>query len=160
MARPPRKSAIAAKVSMSECPQRKCNAQLTLSDKPIANLTDNEDEDMQDAPQDVATPREDSQDIKDEVEDEEGDRDNDDEDGTPERDSVSRSGTPRRSGRGTSLIPRKRRLGRPPKNKLHSDDEDQKSGSDVATPVKRGRGGFRGHRGGRWGKPRGGPSHV
>jgi chromatin structure-remodeling complex protein RSC7 len=123
-------------------------------------LTDNEDEDMQDAPQDVATPREDSQDIKDEIEDEEGDRDNDDEDGTPARDSVSRSGTPRRSGRGTSLIPRKRRLGRPPKNKIHSDDEDQKSGSDVATPVKRGRGGFRGHRGGRWGKPRGGPSHV
>lgn len=126
----------------------------------MANLTDNEDEDMQDAPQDVATPREDSQDIKDEADDDEVDQDNDDEEGTPARDSISRSGTPRRSGRGISLLPRKRRLGRPPKNKPHSDDEEQKSGSDVATPVRRGRGGFRGHRGGRWGKPRGGPSHV
>lgn len=160
MARPPRKSAIAAKASMSEFPQQKCITQLTPSDKPIANLTDNEDEDMQDAPQDVATPREDSQDIKDDPEDEDGERNNDDEDGTPARDSVSRSGTPRKSGRGSSLIPRKRRLGRPPKNRPHSDDDDQKSGSDVATPVRRGRGGFRGHRGGRWGKPRGGPSHV
>ena len=115
---------------------------------------------MQDAPQDIATPRAESQDIKDDPEDEEGDQDNEDEDGTPARDSISRSATPRRPGRPASVLPRKRRLGRPPKNKPHSDDEDPKSGSDAATPVRRGRGGFRGHRGGRWGKPRGGPSHV
>jgi chromatin structure-remodeling complex protein RSC7 len=130
-------------------------------DKPMANLTDNEDEEMQDAPQDIATPREDSQDIKDDPDDDEVDQEDDDEAATPARDSVSRSGTPRRRGRAASLLPRKRRLGRPPKNKDQgSDDEDPKSGSDAPTPARRGRGGFRGHRGGRWGKPRGGPSHV
>lgn len=127
----------------------------------MANLTDNEDEEMQDAPQDTETPREDSQDIQDHHDEDDAEQDHDDEDATPARDSVSRSGTPRRSGRATSLLPRKRRLGRPPKSKpVGSDEDDAKSGSDVATPVRRGRGGFRGHRGGRWGKPRGGPSHV
>ncbi|KAI9673175.1 MAG: hypothetical protein M1817_003037 [Caeruleum heppii] len=60
--------------------------------------------------------------------------------------------------------PRKRRLGRPPKNKgtdrdTPDDSTNNDAGSEAGTPLKRRRGrptvG-----GGRWGKPKGGPSHV
>lgn len=83
----------------------------------------------------------------------------DNEDATPVRDSEppSRSNTPR-SGR-ASMIPRKRRLGRPPKNRLTDIDgvEDvQEAPSDAGTP-RRGRGG-RGRGGGRWGKSKYGPT--
>jgi chromatin structure-remodeling complex protein RSC7 len=56
--------------------------------------------------------------------------------------------------------PRRRRLGRPPKNKPPGWDDDVGGSDAVATPRGRGRGrgsGFRG--GGRWAR-RGGPSHV
>jgi chromatin structure-remodeling complex protein RSC7 len=58
-------------------------------------------------------------------------------------------------------VVRKRRLGRPPKNKPPGwDDEVQRDRSESGTPAKRGRGrgGF-GRGGGRWAR-RGGPSHV
>ncbi|KAG9241130.1 chromatin remodelling complex Rsc7/Swp82 subunit-domain-containing protein [Calycina marina] len=58
-------------------------------------------------------------------------------------------------------IIRKKRLGRPPKNKPPGwDDGDGPTHSAAGTPRSRGRGrgGFRG--GGRWNKNRGGPSHV
>ena len=76
---------------------------------------------------------------------------------SPARDS---SATPRRSGRSTSLLPRKRRFGRPRKSRpIVSDDENQEAGTETATPKRRG--GFRGHRGGRWAnRNRGGPSHT
>jgi chromatin structure-remodeling complex protein RSC7 len=58
-------------------------------------------------------------------------------------------------------VVRKRRLGRPPKNKPPGwDDEVPRDRSESGTPAKsgRGRGGF-GRGGGRWAR-RGGPSHV
>ena len=93
-------------------------------------------------------------------EEDEEDGDEGDRADTPalESDPPSRSATPRRSGRQSSLLPRKRRLGRPPKNRPPvSDDEGGGVPSDTATPRRRG--GFRGHRGGRWAKKYG-PSHV
>ena len=113
-------------------------------------------------PSDAATPKEDD-------EEQAGDGDDDDEGeeaedaATPARDSdaPSRSATPRRSGRSYSLLPRKRRLGRPPKNRPPGSDDDRNDGgSDAGTPRRRG--GFRGRGSGygRWGKPRGGPSHT
>ncbi len=88
--------------------------------------------------------------------------DEDDEVGTPARNSdvASRPSTP---ARGQSTIPRKRRLGRPPKNRppdWDAPDEQGEGASDVATPRRRGGWRGRGFGGGRWGKPRGGPSHV
>lgn len=90
-------------------------------------------------------------------------QDNDDEDdgvaeeteGTPAQDSdgPSRPTTPSRSQ------PQKRKkLGRPPKTKIPGwEDPDPNDDVERGTPKRgRGRGGFRGHRGGR----RGGPSHV
>lgn len=81
-----------------------------------------------------------------------------DDDATPAQDSEPPSGP-------TTPLPepvvRKRRLGRPPKNRppdWDTPDEVERDGSDMSTPLKRRRGGgFRG--GGRWAK-RGGPSHV
>ena len=78
---------------------------------------------------------------------------------TPSRDSEqpSRSATPRRSGRQTAVAPRggRRRLGRPPKRPvLASEDENNDAASEVSTPKRRG--GFRGHRGARWARYRGG----
>lgn len=111
-------------------------------------------------PPEVTTP----QGAEEEVEDDQEDVDPEETDErliTPTRDSEtpSRSGTPRRPGRSTSLLPRKRRLGRPPKGKqTGSDEERNEAPSDTGTPRRRG--GFRGHRGGRWAKRGGGPSHV
>ena len=86
-----------------------------------------------------------------------------DEDGptTPVNDSEppSRNATPAR-GRGSV----RRRAGRPPKNRPHDwdapDDLERDGASDVGTPKRRGVWRGRGFGGGRWGKPRGGPSHV
>lgn len=91
-----------------------------------------------------------------EVEDDNGE----DEDGTPavESEAASARNTP---------VPeptiRKKRLGRPPKNRPADWDKDdgENPGSESGTPAKRGRGrggGF-GRGGGRWAR-RGGPSHV
>lgn len=98
-----------------------------------------------------------------EGENEEGEDDNDAEEApTPSRDSEqpSRSATPRRSGRPTSNMPRRRgRIGRPPKHRpipVVSEDENNDAASEVSTPKRRG--GFRGHRGGRWAKYRAGGS--
>jgi len=117
------------------------------------------DEDMADAPgSGASTPRE-EEDVE---EDEEVVEDEEEEAGTPNRDSEapSRPSTP---ARGQSSIPRKRRLGRPPKNKppdWDAPDEHGDGASDVATPRRRGGWRGRGFGGGRWGKPRGGPSHI
>jgi chromatin structure-remodeling complex protein RSC7 len=60
-------------------------------------------------------------------------------------------------------VPRKRRLGRPPKNRPPDWDnpvDNANDGSEAGTPAKRGRrGGAFGRGGGRWAR-RGGPSHV
>ena len=97
----------------------------------------------------------------DEEDEEEVLEDEDEEVGTPARNSevASRPMTP---ARGQSSIPRKRRLGRPPKNRppgWDAPDEHGDGASDVTTPRRRGWRG-RGFGGGRWGRPRGGPSHV
>ena len=91
--------------------------------------------------------------------------DEDDENpGTPahDSDSASQTSTP---ARGRASVARRRRAGRPPKTRnLDRDtpDESQNAASDKGTPRKRGgwRGGPRGSGTGRWGKNRGGPSHV
>lgn len=121
---------------------------------------------MQDAPSGQLTPQED------EAEDQEEGMDGDEEedDGgpmTPRNGSEipSRTATPSRGAR-SSVIPQKRRAGRPPKVKPpgwddNDDGESRDGASDVGTPRRRG--GFRGGRGfggGRWGKAKGGPSHV
>ena len=109
---------------------------------------------MHDAtPLDPETPNVDGEGVNDDAEEDEDPEDPEDAD-TPANDSdpLSHSGTPRRRGRNSSLLPRKRRLGRPPKSReLGSDDEGTGAASDTVTP-RRGRGGFRGHRGGRWAK--------
>lgn len=91
--------------------------------------------------------------------------DEDEEDGSGnDSEGVSRPSTP---ARGRSAIPQKRRAGRPAKTRLHDrsgrdENESRDAASDTGTPRKRGgwRGGVRGSGVGRWGKPRGGPSHV
>lgn len=106
-----------------------------------------EDEEMLDAPtSEVGTPQE--------VEDEIGAE----EDETPAQESEAPSGP-------TTPVPepvvRRRRLGRPPKNKPADWDlpDSHENNSETGTPRRgRGRGGF-GRGGGRWAR-RGGPSHV
>ncbi|EEH04863.1 nuclear localization protein [Histoplasma capsulatum G186AR] len=69
--------------------------------------------------------------------------------------------TPMRTGR-VSAIPRKRggRVGRPPKIRAPVvDDGAGEARSEVSTPVRR-RGRGRPSAGGRWGRAKGGPSHV
>jgi chromatin structure-remodeling complex protein RSC7 len=56
-------------------------------------------------------------------------------------------------------VPRKRRLGRPPKNRPADWDIQDVEGSEAGTPARRGRGRGGFGRGGRWAR-RGGPSHV
>ncbi|KAK2750956.1 hypothetical protein FQN57_000031 [Myotisia sp. PD_48] len=87
--------------------------------------------------------------------------------GSDAGDSASRQNSPPRTGggRGSAIgVPRRRRLGRPPKNKPPDwdapDDAAGEARSGVTTPVKRGRGRGRPYGGGRWAKSRGGPSHV
>lgn len=83
--------------------------------------------------------------------------------GTPANDSdASQTSTP---AKGRSSVPRRRRAGRPPRTRnLDRDtpEDSQNAASDKGTPRKRGgwRGGPRGSGVGRWGKARGGPSHV
>ncbi|MCJ1396896.1 hypothetical protein MMC11_000086 [Xylographa trunciseda] len=129
---------------------------------PTPQVNEASDDEMQDVQASgVATPQEDDGDDQEEEELlEDGDEDAPT---TPVNDSEapSRTATPVR-GRGSA----RRRAGRPPKNRTHDwdapDEPDSRDGgSDVGTPKRRGgwRGG-RGFGGGRWGKPRGGPSHV
>ena len=124
-------------------------------------MADNSDEQMADGPQNRAmTPQEnDGEEQAEEqvVDEEEEDRSDNDSEG------ASRPSTP---ARGRSSIPQKRRAGRPAKNHLHrtgrEENDSRDAASDAGTPRKRGgwRGGARGSGVGRWGKPRGGPSHV
>ncbi len=157
MARRPRLAAQAAAASM----RRPCLPSQPITAKPftgnrIPNLSDNEDEEMAEAPPiDAQTPRDDDDD--DEQPDDDDDQNDAEEDDTL-RDSPhpSRSATPRR-GRGS--LPRgRRRLGRPPKRQpVGPEDEEQEITSDAGTPKKRG--GFRGGRGGgRWAKYKAGLS--
>ena len=117
---------------------------------------DDSDEEIADGPQNsVATPQDnDGEEQADEqvVDEEEEDGSGNDSEG------MSRPSTP---ARGRSLIPQKRRAGRPAKPRLQ-EHESRDATSDTGTPRKRGgwRGGARGSGVGRWGKPRGGPSHV
>lgn len=111
-------------------------------------------------PVEAPTPQEDEEDADNDEEDEEDGNDAE-EAPTPSRDSEqpSRSATPRRSGRQSMGMPRRRgRLGRPPKRPvaMASEDENNDAASEVSTPKRRG--GFRGHRGGRWAKYRAGGS--
>ena len=83
---------------------------------------------------------------------------------TPANDSDSASQTSH-PARGRASVPRRRRAGRPPKSRnldRETPDDSQNAASDKGTPRKRGgwRGGPRGSGFGRWGKLRGGPSHV
>ncbi|RDL42204.1 Uncharacterized protein BP5553_02183 [Venustampulla echinocandica] len=112
-----------------------------------------EDEQMPDAPtSDVDSPHEDA---------EEENAGDDDEDGTPAQESE-----PEAASVPTTPAPepvRKRRLGRPPKNRPADWDTQDRDGerSETGTPRRgrgRGRGGA-GRGGGRWAR-RGGPSHV
>ena len=87
----------------------------------------------------------------------------DDEPGTPE----DVPGTPAQStaGRRQSQASRGRRAGRPPRNRARNREivegsETRDPESDAGTPRKRGGWRGRGFGGGRWGKPRGGPSHA
>ncbi|KAL8674063.1 MAG: hypothetical protein Q9168_001523 [Polycauliona sp. 1 TL-2023] len=96
------------------------------------------------------------------------DDDEEEEDGksraTPGNDSdaVSRPSSPARH---QSSVPRKRRAGRPSRGRSRAqtatdDTESRDPTSDAGTPRRRGGWRGRGFGGGRWGKPRGGPSHV
>lgn len=133
---------------------------------PIPKLSDNEDEDMIDAPPtDAPTPidnDDEDQSVAADEDDEDQDQEANDDDAEPEAEPeptplrASRTSTPRRRGRPPGPNARTRRVGRPRK---HDTPDDGEGGSDTGTP-RRARGGFRGHRGGRWGKVRGGPSRV
>ena len=123
------------------------------------------DEEMQEAPQS------DGENLDNEIEEQNPVRYDDEEEeeverlGTPVNDSdtASHVSTPGRAQRGSAL--RRRRAGRPPKIRNLDRDTPDDSGagtSDKGTPRKRGgwRGGPRGSGHGRWGKPKGGPSHI
>ncbi|KAL9119666.1 MAG: hypothetical protein Q9187_003781, partial [Circinaria calcarea] len=129
---------------------------------PTPHSIDVSDEEMQDAPQSgQVTPQDE------EVEEQEEDlAEEDDEEGPTvsanDSELPSRNTTP---ARGQSSIPRKRRAGRPPKVRPHDwdaldENESRDGASDRGTPKKRGGWRGRGFGGGRWGKSRGGPSHV
>lgn len=85
-----------------------------------------------------------------------------------ETEQASQQESPRPAGRVSSLAPslappRRRRIGRPPKNKPPDWDApvegEGSSRIEVTTPVKR-RGRGRPSAGGRWSRAKGGPSHV
>ena len=134
--------------------------QLILTGTPTPQIPDISDEEMLDAPvSGQITPQEDEEDN--------GIGEDDEEDGaiTPLHGSEppSRNATPVRGQ--ANLLPRKRKAGRPPKNRPRDWDapdeaESRDGASDVGTPKRRGGWRGRGFGGGRWGKPRGGPSHV
>ncbi|KAJ9254787.1 hypothetical protein DTO207G8_3317 [Paecilomyces variotii] len=131
------------------------------------SLPDASDEEMADAPPSressaVEEPKDTADDDPDVEPQAEGDQE-EEAAATPEKESEpSRSNTPQRSGR-TSAIPRKRRLGRPPKNRPPDwdvqNDSAEKPQIHISTPVKRRRG-RPAASGGRWARNRGGPSHV
>ena len=156
MARASRSAAQAAAARASECPYLYDPIADSLLESPTPQ-PEASDEEMSQAP-----PQEDdAQDLGDPgvV----GDED-DENPGTPahDSDSASQTSTP---ARGRASVPRRRRAGRPPRTRnLDRDtpDESQNAASDKGTPRKRGgwRGGPRGSGTGRWGKSRGGPSHV
>jgi len=140
----------AAALSMSSIDTDKSIQRLTFASENTPQINDEaEDELMPDAiPSEAGSP----QDIEEE-------QVAGDEDATPAQDSEPPSGpsTPQ-----PEPIVRKRRLGRPPKNKPPDwdlPDEGERDGSDMSTPLKRRRGGGFGRGGGRWAR-RGGPSHV
>ncbi|KAL8728405.1 MAG: hypothetical protein Q9166_005451 [cf. Caloplaca sp. 2 TL-2023] len=102
--------------------------------------------------------------LLDRVPDEEDEDEEGDDRATPANgsDVASRPSTP---ARGHSSIPLKRRAGRPPRGRpratiVNDEAESRDAGSDAGTPRRRGGWRGRGFGGGRWGKPRGGPSHV
>ena len=158
MARRPRLAAQAAAASMRESSSiaTRISADPFKGNRRIPNLSDNEDEEMEEAPP-VSAPTPQDDDEENEEPEDDDEQEDAEEDDTP-RDSPrpSRSNTPRR-GRGS--LPRgRRRLGRPPKTRtVGSEDETQEHTSDAGTPKKRG--GFRGGRGGgRWAKYKAGMS--
>lgn len=82
-------------------------------------------------------------------------------DATPQGETPGQDGSPMPSGGRVSAIPRKRRIGRPPKNRPPDWDLDDGSGQTpirVTTPAKRRRG-RPAASGGRWARNRG-PSHI
>ncbi|RMZ74743.1 hypothetical protein DV737_g5779, partial [Chaetothyriales sp. CBS 132003] len=159
MARRPRLAAQAAAASMRSAPPLAVLLQRRRSRLP--NFSDNEDEEMADAPAtDAPTPQEDEEAAA-EQDDGDGDGDGDEdeqndgeEDDTPQQSPPpSRSGTPRRGrGRGRARGKARARSGRASRREAGaSDDETNELASDTATPKRRG--GFRGGRGGgRWAK--------
>lgn len=129
---------------------------LTQLETPIPRLSDNEDEDMADGtPTDAPTPQdedeednEDGEDLDEELNEPEGAP-------TPSRVERNAQSTPRRRGRPG----RSRGRGRPRVQALRNEGSD--NGNDASdTPAPRRRGGFRGHRGGRWANRRGGPARA
>ena len=112
---------------------------------------------VDDVPSNPASPLNDSEEG---LEDEVGGNDP----GTPgvESDGASNPSTPIL---GRSSILRKRRAGRPSRRgstrrEIPDEPDSRDTGSDVGTPRRRGGWRGRGFGGGRWGKPRGGPSHM
>ena len=94
--------------------------------------------------------------------DDEGNEANDLDTPALESDGGSNPSTP---APGRSSILRKRRAGRPSRRgssrrDVADEPDSRDTGSDVGTPRKRGGWRGRGFGGGRWGKPRGGPSHM
>lgn len=156
MARRPRLAAQAARASLRKtnyC-DKLCNM-LMFSETPIPQISDNEDDDMIDAPPtDAPTPQDDDEEDEDNDEgDDDDDRNDVEEAPTPSRsERVSTSATPRRRGGGRTRA----RRGRPSRlQSLKNDGSDD--GNDASdTPAPKRRGGFRGHRGGRWANRRGG----
>lgn len=118
---------------------------------PVPRLSDNEDEDLADVPPtDAPTPQEDEDEENDDADDDDEDQNEPEEAPTPSR--LERNAqAPRRRGRPA----RGRGRGRPRIHPLKPDPSDD--GNDASdTPAPRRRGGFRGHRGGRWANRRGG----
>ena len=94
--------------------------------------------------------------------DAEADQEDDQGSPVPESDIGSHPSTP---APGRTSVLRKRRAGRPPKRmsshrSVADEPELRDAGSDVGTPKKRGGWRGRGFGGGRWGRPKGGPSHT
>lgn len=127
---------------------------VSLENVPQAFDDNDDDEVMADVPtSEVGSPP-----PKDEDDEDEEHSEAEDEDGSPARESEPGSG-PGSPVAEQPVIIRRKRLGRPPKNRPADWDQGVEVTSDMGTPAKRGgrgRGGFRGAKYGR----RGGPSHV
>ncbi|KAK2816032.1 hypothetical protein FQN49_008051, partial [Arthroderma sp. PD_2] len=157
MPRKPRAAAKAAAISLKATPQHlpeESDAEMAEVATPQKDGREEEEEEVEEVeeedehatPQEPQTPAEQDEGTPADAESEGGAQE------TPSRSSVvgARGGT---MGR-----PRRRRIGRPPKNKPADWDDDTGDRSGVNTPVKRGRGRGRPYGGGRWAKSRG-PSH-